>query len=404
MNGTLKYFLIALCLTFAVAAHAQNPPDTSEMEELRRQISRYEEEIRVGTELLNKTQKDRTASESQLKIIRERLTNRQKMVSSLERQVGMIEGDIRSKNREIDRLNTQMAALRKDYAAMVYAAWKNYKLNNFILFLFSVDDFNAGARRADFMRRYNRARQDKAIEIAHLSDSIHSEVSKLDEARAEMDRTRQTHSREVISLGKDETQYKNTVSQLTAEQEKLRRQVNEKQALIDKAQQEIQRLVEAEVRRSQGSATTDADLKAIAELSSRFDENKGRLPYPIAGGVIIDRFGEHAHQLVSNLRTKNNGVNIAGPGGVAVNCVFEGKVMEVVLIPAYNNFLLLVRHGNYITVYANVANVAVRKGDSVRAGQTLGRIANSANDDDNFLHFEIRRETETLNPEQWLRR
>ncbi len=403
MKGILKYLPAVLCLAFAVAVHAQDPPVTSEMEELRRRISLYEEEIRISTELLDKTQKDRTVSESQLKIIREQLSNRRKMVSSLEKQVEMIEGDIKSKNRDIDRLNAQMDALRKDYAAMVYAAWKNYKLNNFILFLFSADDFNAGARRADFMRRYNRARRDKAVDISHLSDSIRGEVSKLDEARAEMDRTRQTHSREVVSLGKDETQYKNTVSKLTTEQQKLRQQVREKQELIDKAQQKIQDLVAAEVRRSQGVAVTDADLKAIAELSGRFDENRGRLPYPISGGVIIDRFGEHAHQLVSTIRNNNPGVNIAGAGGAAVRCVFEGKVMEVVSIPSYN-LCVLVRHGNYITVYANVASVAVRKGESVSAGQTLGRIANNANDNDNFLHFEIHRETETLNPEQWLRR
>ncbi len=404
MSRMLKYIIGALCLLFAVAAHAQTPPpETSEMDELRNQISRYEEEIRISTELLEKTQKDRTASESQLKIIREQLTNRRKMVSSLERQVGMIEGDIRSKNRDIDRLNTQMAVLRKDYAEMVYAAYKNYKLNNFLLFLFSASDFNAGARRADFMRRYNRARQDKATDITHLSDSIRSEVSKLDESRTEMDRTRQTHSREVVSLGKDETQYRNTVSKLTTEQKKIQQQVREKQELIDRAQQKIQELVAAEVRRSQGAAVTDADLQAIAELSGRFDENRGRLPYPISGGVIIDRFGEHSHQLVPNLRTENDGVNIAGPGGSAVKCVFEGRVVEIFSIRAYN-LCVLVRHGNYITVYANVASVSVRKGDSVRAGQTIGRIADSANDDDNFLHFEIHRETDILNPEQWLRR
>lgn len=406
MTRALKYLLAVLCLAGSVAVHAQgqaDPPVTSEMEDLRRQISRYEEEIRISTELLNKTQKDRTASESQLKIIRGQLSNRRKMVSSLEKKVGMIEGDIKSKNRDINHLNAEMTALRKDYAAMVYAAYKNYKLNNFILFLFSADDFNAGSRRADFMRRYNRARQEKAGEITRLSDSIRGEVSKLDATRAEMDRTRQTHSKEVISLGKDETQYRNTVSKLTTEQQKLQKQVKEKQVLIDKAQRKIQELVAAEVRRSQGATVTDADLRAIAELSGRFDENLGRLPYPITGGVIIDRFGEHAHQLVSSTRVNNPGVNIAGTGGAAVNCVFEGKVMEVVSIPSYN-LCVLVRHGNYITVYANIASVSVRKGDSVKAGQALGRIANSVNDDDNFLHFEIHRETENLNPEQWLRR
>lgn len=404
MRG-LKYWLLALTLAVSAPLFAQEQAgDTNpEMEELRRQIKQYEEEIRISTELLNKTQKDRTASESQLKIIRTQLSNRRKMVASLEKQVGMIEQDITAKNKDIDRLNVGLAKLRKDYAAMVYAAYKNYKLNNFILFLFSADDFNMASRRADFMRRYNHARADKAGEIAHLSDSIRGEVSKLDQTRSEMDRTRSTHSKEVVSLGKDETQYKNTVSKLTTEQKKLQQQVKEKQALIDKAQKKIQELVAAEVRRSQGATISDADQRALAELSGRFDENKGRLPYPVTGGVIIDRFGEHAHQLVSTTRVNNPGVNIAGAGGAAVNCVFEGKVMEIVSIPAYNR-CVLVRHGAYITVYANLVSVSVRKGDGLKAGQTIGRIANSANDDENFLHFEIHRETETLNPEQWLRR
>lgn len=406
MIRTLRYFLAALCLAVSAPAFAQgegDAPSTPEMEELRRQIRQLEEEIRISTELLDKTQKDRTASESQLKIIREQRDNRRKMIASLEKQLGMIEGDIKSKNKDIERLNANLAALRKDYADMVYAAYKNYKLNNFILFLFSADDFNMASKRADFMRRYNKARQEKAGEIAYLSDSIRGEVSKLDMTRAEMDNTRQTHSKEVVALGKDETQFKNTVSKLTAEQKKLQQQVKDKEEQKNRAQRQIQELVAAEVRRAQGETVSDADLRAIAELSGKFDENKGRLPYPVTGGVIIDRFGEHAHQLVSSTRVNNPGINIAGPGGAAVNCVFEGKVMEIVSIPSYNR-CILVRHGNYITVYANLVSVSVRKGDNVRAGQAVGRIDNSSNDDDNFLHFEIHRETETLNPEQWLRR
>lgn len=409
MSRKLKYLIITLCLAAAVAVvpvFAQGGTDvpvTPEMEALKRQIKQYEEEIRISTELLNKTQKDRSAGENRLKIIREQLSNRRKMVASLEKQLGLTEGDIKSKNKDIDRLNARIAKLRKDYAAMVYAAYKNYKLNNFLLFLFSADDFNMASRRADFMRRYNRARLAKAAEITSLSDSIRREVSKLDATREEMARTRQTHSKEVVSLGKDETQYKNTVSKLTAEQKKLQQQVKEKQELIARAQRQIQELVAAEVRRARGEAASDADLRAIAELSGRFDENKGRLPYPISGGVIIDRFGEHAHQLVSSTRVNNPGINIAGPGGALVNCVFEGKVMEIVSIPSYN-ICVLVRHGNYITVYANVVSTLVKKGSEVRAGQPIGRIANSPNDDDNFLHFEIHRETENLNPELWLRR
>lgn len=407
MIRAFKYLCITALLCLSHPTWAQGGQEvqanSTELEQLRQQIKQYEEEIRISTELLNKTQKDRSASESQLKIIRTQLTNRRNMIRSLEKQVGVIEEDINKKNRDIGRLGKELEKLKKDYGAMVYAAYKNYKLNNFILFLFSSEDFNMASRRADFMRRYNRARMEKAGQITHMADSIQGEVSKLDATKHELDVTRQTHSKEVVSLGKDEKQYKTTVDKLSAEQQKLQQDVKQKQALFDQAQRHIQDLVAAEVRRSQVDDVSDADLRAIAELSGRFDENKGKLPYPIAGGVIIDRYGEHAHQLVSSTRVKNPGINIAGQGGSPVNCVFEGKVMEIVSIPTYNR-CILVRHGNYITVYANLVSVNVRKGATVKAGQMLGRIDNNANDDNNFLHFEIHKETETLNPEQWLRR
>lgn len=408
MSRKIKYLILALCFATAVPLYAQSGrdavPTTPEMEALRKQIKQYEEEIRISTELLNKTQKDRTASESQLKIIRERLSNRRKIVASLEKQLGLTESEIKSKNKDIAQLNAKIQKLRKDYADMVYTAYKNYKLNNFLLFLFSSDDFNMASRRADFMRRYNHARQDKAGQIASLSDSIRREVAKLDAAREEMAHTRQTHSEEVVSLGKDETQYKNTVTKLTSEQRKLQQQVKEKEKLKEQVQRQIQELVAAEVRRAQGQAASDADLRAIAELSGRFDQNKGKLPYPITGGVIIDRFGEHNHQLVSSIKATNDGINIAGPGGALVNCVFEGNVVGIFSMRWTNNICVLVRHGNYITVYANIVSTLVKNGAEVRAGQPIGRIANSQNDDENFLHFEIHREKETLNPEQWLRR
>ena len=379
------------------------PAAAQDMEELRRMMNQYEEEIRISTALLERTSSDRTTSENQLKIIREQISNRRRMLTALERKMGVLDGDIRSKNNDVERLNAELMKLRRDYAAMVYAAYKNYRLNNFVLFLFSSDDFNQATRRADFMRRYNRARREKAARIVSMSDSIGREVSRLDASRAEMNATRRTHDREVTSLGRDETQYRNSVTQLTAEQQKLRQQVREKEELRNRAQRQIQALVEAEIRQGRGAAVSDADLRAIAALSERFDENKGRLPFPIADGVIVDRFGDQAHHLVSSTRVNNPGINIAGPAGAPVRSVFEGRVMEIVAIGSYN-LCLLVRHGNYITVYANVASVVVRKGDNVRAGQTIGHIASSPNRDDNFLHFEIHRETETLNPEQWLRR
>lgn len=400
-----KFLITIACAATAYGFTAYGPqiPPSVSKEELQEQIRRNQEEIRITTELLEKTQKDRSASESQLKMIRTQLGNRRKMLSSLEKQMAMIGDDISKKNKDVSRLTSQVRTLQKDYAAMVYAAYKNYKLNNFVLFLFASDDFNTATRRMDFMKRYNRLRQQKAADVRQLSDSLRREVSQLDEARTELDATRRTHNAELTSLGKDESQYKKSVSQLSAEQTKLRKTVQEKQAQIDKAQKQLQEIIAAEVRRARQANVSDADQLLLTELSGRFDQNRGLLPFPLKGGVVIDRFGEHAHQFVQNTRVKNPGINIAGTAGAAVNCVFDGKVAEIVSIPTYNR-CIIVRHGSYLTVYANLVSVSVKKGDAVSTGQMLGRIDNSRDTDSNFLHFEIHRETENLDPEEWLRR
>ncbi|MDL2320008.1 peptidoglycan DD-metalloendopeptidase family protein [Alistipes sp. OttesenSCG-928-B03] len=398
MKPVLRYLLAAAALMLCCGgAYAQT------REEVERQIREYEEEARRARELAEKTGQTRAVNETQLKVIVTQIAAQRNKINALDRRIGVIRNDITAKTNDIERLRREIGALKRDYADMIYAAYKNYKLNNFVLFLFSSDDFNMATRRMDFMRRYNRMRRMKADEIKTLSDSLAREVSRLDHDRSEMDNTRKVHDGEVAQLGKDESEYKKNIAQLTAEQSRYQQTVKEKQALIDKAQKELDRIIAEEIRRSRNANVSDADARVLAEISGRFDENKGKLPFPIKGGVIIDRFGEHAHQVVRNTKINNPGVNIAGSPGAAVNCVFEGRVMEIVSIPTYNR-CIIVRHGNYITVYANLVSVAVKKGDTVALGQMLGRIDSNADSDANFLHFEIRRETETLNPEQWLRK
>ncbi len=398
----IRTILVLVVLTVAMAT-----AQSDETERLRKQIAQYEAEIKACNDLIAKAKKDQNTSESQLKVVREQLSQRRAMVASLGEQLKAIEADIVGRRGDITRLNSDLESLKKDYAAMVYDAWKNYRHNDFLLFLFSSKDFNAVARRVDFMRRYNNARQEKAGHLASVSDTIRAEVSKLDSARLELDNTRLTHTREATALAGDEKQFTSQVQKLTADQKDLQKQISEKQALRKKAQARIDQIVAAEVKRASEATMSEADMRALAALSGRFDDNRGSLPYPITGGVIIDRFGEHAHQLASSARVNNPGVNIAGGGGAAVKCVFEGTVAEIVSIPGFNR-CILVRHGSYITVYANLVSTSVRKGGRVDAGQTLGRIDNAADADNNFLHFEIHHEesgqTVPLNPELWLRR
>lgn len=214
---------------------------------------------------------------------------------------------------------------------------------------------------------------------------------------------KKSQNKELTDLGKDETQYKTSVNKLKAEENKLSKEVKAKQAQIDKAQKQIQDIIAAEARKSQKEVRTEAEDKYITELSGKFDDNKGKLPYPVRGGVIIDRYGTHPHPTQRGLTINNKGVNIAAAKGSAVTCVFEGTVSKIFSVPGMNN-CVMVRHGNYITLYANMASVSVKAGDKVSLNQQVGKLLDTANDDDIYIHFEVWKETTNLNPEQWLRR
>ena len=202
---------------------------------------------------------------------------------------------------------------------------------------------------------------------------------------------------------KRQTQYRGAVNQLKARESKISRELRTKKAQIERAQQQIQRIIAEEARKSKATPKSAAQKQADYELSGRFDQNMGRLPYPIRGGVVIDRYGVHAHPTQKGLTINNKGVNIAGERGAAVHCVFEGTVSRIFFFQGLNNNVMI-RHGNFITVYSNLASVHVKTGDKVTTGQVIGRIPDSDNDDDCMLHFEIWKETQNLNPESWLRR
>ena len=394
-----RLLLILAALFCALNLAAQN----QSLDALRDEIRRAEEEIRATNELLAKTKKDKQVTQNQLKLIQNRIRNRKQIIANLEKQTQVINSDIGTKNDTVHAMQNELTQLRKEYADMVYAAYKNYKLNNFLVFLFASKDFNDATRRISYMRRYNRMRQQKAEQIKSVADSLHVQIGELENRKAELTKVRDTRTQEVSSLGKDEKQYQSSLSEINTKSGKLSSEIRKKQSQINKLQQRIQAIIAEEARKNRATPKSAAQEEYIANLSGRFDQNKGLLPYPVRGGVIVDRYGVHPHATQKGLMVNNKGVNIASGSGAEVRAVFEGDITQIVFVQGLNN-TVIIRHGNYLTTYSNLASVNVKTGDKVTLNQVIGRLSNSDNSDDCVLHFEIWKETENLNPEQWLRR
>lgn len=399
----MKRLAIIMLLTCLAVPHSPAQKGKLTIQSLNAQIERAEAEIKKSQALLGKIKNDRKVTQSELKLILSRISSRQSIVSSLNQQMVICEGNIHSKQTQINALEAEIGRLKKEYAAMIYAAYKNHLMNNSMAFLFASRDFQEMTLRINYMKRYNAMRERKAAELDSLSGALRGEVAALNTQRAQLEESRQARDREITTLRKDETTYKQTSNKLAADEKKVSTQIKQKSREKQNAQKQLQRLIEEEARRQSAKKLTTTEQKAVLQLSNNFEQNQGRFPYPVVGGVIVDRFGKHPHPTQRGITIDNKGVNIAGEKGAAVKCIFEGTVSRVVFIKGLNN-CVMVKHGNYYTVYSNLAGVSVKTGESVGRNEVIGRLPAEGTSDDWYLHFELWRGTTFLNPESWLAR
>lgn len=382
----------------APAVTAQRGQPT--IKSLNELISKAEAEIKRNEALLGKIKGERKVTQNELKLVLSRITNRQNIVSSLNQQIAICEGSIAEKNGEIAAINRRIETLKKEYAAMIYAAYKNHILNNSMAFIFASRDFQEMTLRINYMKRYNKMREAKAAELNALALALQQEIKGLDVQLAQLEETRKSRDKELSTLRADEQVYKKNSTRLAADEKRVSGQIKQKEREKQNAQKQLQRLVEAEARRHAGTRRTVAEERVNTELSNNFEQNEGKFSYPLKGGVVVDRFGKHPHPTQKGLMVDNKGVNIACEKGAEVKCIFEGKVSRVVFIKGLNN-CVMVNHGNYYTVYSNLGDVNVKANDNVGRNQVIGRLPSTGNNDDWYLHFELWKGTTFLNPERW---
>ena len=395
-----------LLLTLLFALATLSVP-AQQLESLREEIRQAEEEIKMTNQLLSKTQKNQQTTDRQLNLIRNKIRNRKNIISNLEKQSGLIENNIGAKNTTIRSLEQDLNRLRQEYAAMVYDSYKNYKLNNFMLFLFASRDFNDATLRIAYMHRYNRMREQKAAEIDSVSASVGREISSLQSQKEELDKVRRSRNEELTSLDKDETQYRTSSQKLQQEAGKLNSIIKANRKRIEQMQKQIRQIIAEESRKNKAKPQTSEQREFDVKLSGQFEQNTGKLPYPVRG-VIVNNYGLHSHTAIKGVVEKNQGVDIAAEPGAEVRAVFEGEVSQV-LLNQWTNKVVLLRHGNYLTLYSNLASVNVKVGDRVTLNPPIGRIASSEDSNDCTLHFEVwkldaQNNPVNLNPEKWLRR
>ena len=387
------FFFILLSLILSLqSSYSQSK------EELKEKIENKRNEIKSASKILEETQQSRKSTLHQLTILKKRVTLRNELLEQLDQQVTNIEERIKEHQNQINELQDKIERLKRSYERIIYNAYLNNKGYNKLMFILSAESFNQAYKRFKYLNQLAKYRKDQARQIQIQKEKLELKIQELKHLRSEKEDVRSQKVAEKQKLKQEEDQVKNQVYSLRRKESEIREDIQQKRQTVAQLEEEIKKIIEEERKRTKRWENLSDKQK---ELTNAFASSKGKLDWPINDGVITSEFGENSHPLLKGIKIFNNGIDISTTNNSKVRCVFDGITRKVVSIPGAN-LTVIVRHGNYLTVYSNLIDVNVRPGEQVARGEIIGEVYRDKSSNENILHLELYRENERLNPEEWL--
>ncbi len=369
-----------------------------ELEERRRE---NEKQIEYSNNLLRATRQSRVSSLERLNVLNERIKLREQIIESLGNEVKIVENEIKSNRRVIDNLEKELNESRNNYARMIQNAYKNRFAYNYLLFLLSAENFNQAYRRYKYLQQYTNERNREIKNIIKLKGDIQEKIIESEKKRRELANLLTERRREAILLEEEKSEQQAEVNQLKKKEDELREEIKRRERIANNLNNEIERLITENLEKSEaGEENRMTPEEKI--ISSDFAMNKGGLPWPTDEGIVTGYFGEHPHPVLNGIVIQNNGIDILTTENAEVRAIFEGEIRRVVEIPGSSN-AVLIRHGDYLTVYSNLNEVFVKTGQMVSTNEVIGRVYTDAdNGEKSILHLEIWEKESKMDPMEWL--
>lgn len=372
--------------------------------ELEKKRKEKEQEIEYTKRLIEEVTNKQRESVSSLQILKRQIENRQSLVSTISSELAYLNEDILQNMDIIEALQRDLSNLKSEYARIVRFAYKNRNTYNKLGFIFSAPTFNQSYKRFKLLQNYTQYRKNQLMLIDETQKSMKNKINELNFQRLQKAYLLSRQEAEKISLENDQNKQGHLLGSLKNKERELRRQLREKERIAAELNRQIDEVIRREIAESKKSTKNKTELGLTPEaqmLSYEFEKNRGKLPWPVEKGVISEPFGVHEHPMFKGVLTNNNGVNIQTNKEAMARAVFDGEVTLVATIPGAYNFVV-VKHGEYFTVYSNLEDIFVRKGDKIKTKQVLGKVHTNSQNGDTEIHFEIRKNTTILDPTTWL--
>jgi len=378
------------------------------LDELKEQREKTEKEIEYTNKLLEKTQKDTRSSLNKITIIGKQIDNRKQLINGINQEIQLIDADIVEKRNNVSNLETEIARLKKEYESAIYHTWKTRNSQNRLMYVFSGKDLGEVYRRIRYLHEFSSFRKQQSELLVVMQKDLQKELKGVEQKREDKLGLLDSKTKEQYNLQQEQQKQDQYVKDLKQKERGLKRQLAQQQKKMDELNKVIEKIVAEEIRKSNEGKenATEGKFALTPEeklVSDQFDKNRGKLPWPVEQGIIISKYGEHKHEVEKTVTVNNPGVDIQTDEGAKARAIFKGTVTGIYQLPGYN-LGVFVRHGEYLSFYANLSEVFVKKGDNVDTKQELGRIYTDEFNGRTFLHFEIWKSKVKNNPEYWIAR
>ena len=404
--------IVLLCLLFS-ALYAQNNKRLSDLEQKRKAaLERIEETSR----LLSKTKNTSKNSIYKLNVLSDKISARERFLGELSSEMRTIDSEVNELKGEYTELSRQLSVKKEQYAKSLRLMNRRNKAEDRLMFILSSSNFNQLTRRMRYLSEYSDFQKVQAVEISRKQTELNEKWLVLEQAYREKQAVKDKEVREKSILDKEKKEESDMVKSLKSKEKQLSAEVNKQKKLAKQLDRQIENLIAEEARKAAEQAAKEKNRQAETkggyamtkqekQLSGDFGKNQGLLPFPVSGqGTIVVHFGEQKYQDLKYVQNNSKGIDIQARPGTSALAVFDGVVSKVFALPGFNNSII-VRHGNYLSVYANLSTINVKAGEKVKTGQSLGKIYVDSNQDNlTILHFQLWKDTQRLNPELWLRK
>lgn len=399
VKGGLRY-LVLLALIFNLTTLSVGAQSKQQLEKDKAKV---EQELKKLSGDLNKAKKNSRNNQQQINLLDKKIGERTKLINNISGQLNLLGLQMEQTQDSITLMQNQVDSMKREYAHVVRVLYGERGSLDKVVLLLDTKSYNTAYLRTKYFRDYSRYRKRQAAFIRQKEGELHDAGVDLARQQRETTTLLAQEKKHKDELAREQKERQQSLKKSKQQEKDLQAQINKKERQKKELQQQIQKIINEEIAKSRkagsGSGTTTKPSTVDVALSSDFASNKGRLPWPVYYNKVSREYGRYTHS--SGGQNMNNGIDLVCKAGAAVQSVFDGTVSRVFTCPNGTKGIII-RHGEYMTVYTNMGNVTVREGAKVTTKQNLGTVYTNSDGVAEFS-FQLWKGTTSQNPRTWLR-